>query len=661
MTRPFISRIKLPVRSLGEGTWRVLGHGAVLPRSTLQPSQHQFEAIFGKVNCAPNDDEALLKLRSSAEHDVRRVPLSLGILGLIRTGDLWSGGRFVRTPPYPRDTFEIDLPPPPKQRVFPATLRDGDLHEVPPWLAPHQRGMFVQLATKWSAKRVYVPAMELLRFYVGCSTRTARWMIASNFNFNRLVDESLCDFPDLGGHARIHLRAKVPYAEAPIVARFLFDRHANATLLGVARSLASARGAGANPAMLVPGEGETQWQVTGRWAKLPTGEWGYFVQRLHSCSLPYPFWHLAMDRDNRADGGDAAGGRQTVGHAPRPRPPDDPGPAEGTIIHACEDPRRARVRTLQSGEENPFPGLNNRHLFVAPRTRALTHRSNPVVDPNADRPGACDGTGEGRAGATAEPYEVAPPEAGARVPSDDRGPRPYDRFSAFYAALRCLSTLPGIECVRYWPGDVDVASANGSAHRHHFPRLYRAREGREPVPISWSYVTYRRGRGGKIENGVVRLVVVALVRFNGRHAYVFEAERRIDGDPPMEIDEPSTLVAFRPDGGELRKEDIDDILKLAVRKSGVWTTKDERLRDEVEDERLVAERRGVVHAPLAIAHTERAVRSHAERIRQVMVNRWPGVCCTSEAARGAGEATPATDGAIAPHREDRTHDTRNAA
>lgn len=259
--------------------------------------------------------------------------VSVATMSLLRIGDLWQGQRLFHRPALEFETFKaLEVNPFTVKDVRAgAKLEDGN-HLLPfsehPWHSECTQS-FCSRVTLPDGRLLVIPAMELIRFYFGASSKLLSTLFRTDLKRDLLYERVNMD--DTTGYMFLDLAVGMPYASASDIARIAGNPNAWAAALYVGLSClkGSIEQKVAFPAAKFPFRGRTDLQVHGQWLSRGTRARQIFiVNRIVSCSHPFPFQKLTFNLDGPSQG-QKGGGRSGRGSASgRSGKPKQPGLVE---------------------------------------------------------------------------------------------------------------------------------------------------------------------------------------------------------------------------------------------------------------------------------------------------------------------------------------------
>lgn len=163
------------------------------------------------------------------------------------------------------------------------------------------------------SEAIYIfPALELIRFYFGSSGSLLKQVFSPGLDVNRLAtDTSL-----LEGAAKLTLSHDMPSVSASDIARICFDQVARVSARLVGASLQAASSVDSYgklyPRATFPFSGRTELSIVGALVQGQSGKPRFLVQRIVSCSAPFPFKRLEYVASNPSKKREA---RSSASHA----------------------------------------------------------------------------------------------------------------------------------------------------------------------------------------------------------------------------------------------------------------------------------------------------------------------------------------------------------
>jgi hypothetical protein len=300
--------------------------------------------------------------------------VSIGQLVFLRVGDLWRDGSPFGLPDYEREDFrdvEITTSTVSYEK---AGAKIGDDH-----LLPFSEHRFHKHYTRSNCvvveigqqRRIVVPALELIRFYFGSSSKLLGALFSAG-----LEQETLFTFAQkTGGHAEIVLSGGMPRVSVHDIARLAFCGTAwgAAQLTNHTLAKRDPDQSAVFPYARFPFFGKTTLSARGMWLNRTSRSGASFVVfSLESCTHPFPYRNLRFsiageDAGSQHDGADVA-----------------------------ESPRNEEL-TATLVEEDANPALSARDFFVRSGFRFPDLRNKPAqhVPPEVELPTAPNVRGPG--------------------------------------------------------------------------------------------------------------------------------------------------------------------------------------------------------------------------------------------------------------------------
>lgn len=242
--------------------------------------------------------------------------VSVATMSLLRIGDLWQGQRLFHRPALELETFkalEVNQFTVKDVRAG-AKLEDGN-HLLPfsehPWHLKSTQS-FCSRVTLPDGRLLVIPAIELIRFYFGASSKLLSALFRNDLQRDMLYER--VNMVHRTGHMFLDLAVGMPYASASDIARIAGNPYAwtAALYVGLSCMQGSVVNKVAFPAAKFPFRGRTDLQVHGQWLSRGRQERQIFiVNRIASCSYPFPFQKLTFNLDGPSQGpnGGGRGGR----------------------------------------------------------------------------------------------------------------------------------------------------------------------------------------------------------------------------------------------------------------------------------------------------------------------------------------------------------------
>lgn len=356
----------LPQLTPNKMPWRIDWLGEVIyHRATNRHSQPCIKVAISPLR----DPELSTDLTSTASFDhlqQRNVWLPIGLLRAIQVGDVWQNGALILKSDTAVETFRDVQIGPSTVKFVKAGLPEDDHYLLPfeqhPWHQKHTEsyGVLVSLP---DGKRLFVPCMELIRFYFGSTSALLGRLFTTP-----LMESSLwCEkkFDEERGHLHLKLAERISGASATDIGRIALDNHAwrSAANIFLTCLRAKSKNASVYPYASFPFEGESTLIANGMW--LPFGETAnatFVVFSLRSCSHPFPFKSLSYEVDKDFS-------------LPNPESQNESGSKRRRVMSPRKNPKPAVLAESDPGEVKSsksfwiqekcrFPDLKNKSIWL---------------------------------------------------------------------------------------------------------------------------------------------------------------------------------------------------------------------------------------------------------------------------------------------------------
>lgn len=318
--------------------------------------------------------------------------VSVATMSLLRIGDLWQGQRLFHRPALEFETFKaLEVNPFTVKDVRAGAKLEDDNHLLPfsehPWHSECTQS-FCSRVTLPDGRLLVIPAMELIRFYFGASSKLLSTLFRTDLKRDLLYERVNID--DTTGYMVLDLAVGMPYASASDIARIAGNPNAWAAALYVGLSClkGSVEQKVAFPAAKFPFRGRTDLQVHGQWLSRGTRARQIFiVNRIVSCSHPFPFQKLTFNLDGPSQG-PKGGGRSSRGSASgRSGKPKKPGLVEQDAS------AQLAPHTYTFRRERRFPDLAGKFIGARRTLEAKgPSRAGAPSDPISSLALGCTGT-----------------------------------------------------------------------------------------------------------------------------------------------------------------------------------------------------------------------------------------------------------------------------
>ena len=297
------SPLRLSSFPRGTGAWRLDWFGDIAFPDAVQ--RRRQPSVF--VYWSPVDEEALKEpsLLISAKTTQggwaqKGCWTSVGILPLLRIGDVWRDGRLILRPDYELETFaELQIDAATTTLVKAGLNKDSQGFLLPlaehPWHRQCTQSYCLEVALE-DGRRLLIPCMELVRFYFGSSSKLINRLFSPPLDTDLLYTRSAFDIAKAA--LVLQLAEGMSGSSAADIARIERDPLAlRAARLVGSSLLKGAPGSEAFfPQAVFPFEGKTTLVATGRWLPYAGVDRAtYLVFSLRSCSHPFPFKSLRYE------------------------------------------------------------------------------------------------------------------------------------------------------------------------------------------------------------------------------------------------------------------------------------------------------------------------------------------------------------------------------
>ena len=291
--------LTIPQLTPDDRHWRIDWFGECHYPSGRRKSQPSIRVVISPILCDPKDTNAMPSGTATSLNNQRQVWLPVGILYLVRIGDIWRNGQCVHAPDYQAQKFEkLEINKGTTDFIKAGLALDGEfllpLNEHP-WHRLQTQSYCLSV-TLPNEKRIVIPCIELIRFYFGSSSKLlhllfTRQISAENFWKSKHFDKS---------SRRLHLKLATGLSgmSATDIGRIALDHDAwrAARLIFDTCMAASVQREPIYPYTGFPFIGKTNLVSSGKWISCgDTADATFVVYALQSCSYPFPFESLTYE------------------------------------------------------------------------------------------------------------------------------------------------------------------------------------------------------------------------------------------------------------------------------------------------------------------------------------------------------------------------------
>lgn len=286
--------------------WRIDWLGQV----DYQPGRHSqpcFRVTTSPVLCDPNDQNTILSTDSTDHRHQRQVWLPIGILYLVKIGDIWQNGQRVYTPNYQTEIFRgLDVKKE-STNFIKAGISISDSFLLPlnehPWHRLQTQSYCI-IVTLPDEKCIIIPCLELIRFYFGSSSKFLHILFTKQITVDMFWKNM--HFDHYSGRLHLQLADGLSGMSATDIGRMALDPIAwnAARLIFHSGMSASVQREAIYSYTGFPFIGETDLTVTGKWLSYGSKPNATFVIfNIKSCSHPFPYKSLSYEvSDNQKVG-----------------------------------------------------------------------------------------------------------------------------------------------------------------------------------------------------------------------------------------------------------------------------------------------------------------------------------------------------------------------
>lgn len=287
-----------------ERMWRIDWFGEFYYPPILGNSQPSVRVAISPVICDTVDSVTMLTTTATNLNNQRQISLKVGLLGLVKIGDIWQNSQCISTPDYQTERFETLNINKTTASIIKAGLPINGEFILPldehPW-HQQQTKSYCLCVTLSNDRRIVIPCVELIQFYFGSSSKLLHLLFTRQISSEDFWRHS--NFDNSSGHLHLKLAESLSGMSAADIGRIALDNNAwrAARLIFDTCMAASAAGEPIYPFTGFPFIGETDLVCTGKWLSYGTTPNATFVvYQLKSCSHPFPFKSLSYETaDNK--------------------------------------------------------------------------------------------------------------------------------------------------------------------------------------------------------------------------------------------------------------------------------------------------------------------------------------------------------------------------
>ncbi|QWT47178.1 hypothetical protein [Azospira inquinata] len=368
LTAPVISGLTPDERS-----WRIDWLGDV----AYPPTVNRRRQPSIRIAISPTTSCLLFNRIRSNPAEQRDVWLPIGLLPLLRVGDIWTQGKLTRRPTYDFEQFPDQLIYPDTVSVIKAGLPCGSDYLLPfnlyPWHQHHTQSHCLLITRGIQA--LLIPCMELIRFYFGSSSQLLQRLWSGPITPEKFW--SVKQYESEIGHLHLKLADGISKASAADIGRMAMSEYAWKKADSLYRYCAQEAADGLPgksriyPIMGFPFQGRTSLTAVGTWLPyLGRPRSLFVVSHLRQCTHPFPFRSLSYEL-----------GRPLV-RRPSKTSPEGASPADqekrktALVTRAAhqslgdDDPGRGKsLLSIEGREGDRFPDLTHKPLWEEYKVR----------------------------------------------------------------------------------------------------------------------------------------------------------------------------------------------------------------------------------------------------------------------------------------------------
>jgi len=180
-----------------ERLWRIDWFGEC-QYSQQRRGQPSIRVAISPLLCDPNDSKAILAATATSLNNQRQAWLPIGMLDMVRIGDIWKNGQCILKPTYQTGKLEeLDIRKTTTDFIKSGLALNGNFYlplDEHPWhrLQTMSYCLKVEIA---DGKQIIIPCVELIRFYFGSSSKLlnllfTRQISGEDFWRSKLFDDA---------------------------------------------------------------------------------------------------------------------------------------------------------------------------------------------------------------------------------------------------------------------------------------------------------------------------------------------------------------------------------------------------------------------------------------------------------------------------------------
>lgn len=569
MSRKKLSEISIEGLTQNDDYWRIDWLGDLsYPDRIRRHSQPSIEILLSKLKGRPQDVDLNHRECSDCRNQ-RVVILPIGLLPILRVGDIWRRDRYVVSPAYITKFFsniQID-----DEHCYPIIAGGCESNAnqsskqfflstaYHPYHSKHTRSKCVVISIPDQKNKIVIPQLELARFYFGSSVALISKLFSYGMAMDEIYNSEESEALRSDGSSFIQLRTKMKDVSVADIARIAFDKHAKKAAALISNSIAKCA-KDQHPIYAetnFPFSGNTSLAMTGKWLPFGDDSKVFICYRIIRCTAPFPFESLDFFRDN-------------AGNKDGTHDPSRPLAFEGGS--SSQIPGSDNEDANEVTDEEPFSFLDDTEIVIPGELpfpdltikQIEKKRQKPCEFQSSDKPNVVTNTvegigiGEGGTNPKIGSAEVTRDnvESNKEIATAEKLPV---HFHTFFRILSALRRRKGIESISF---EQPIPGAN-DPRCSVFP-LVKTETGRNST---WPFIDYVKGICNEMR--LRRRVVIARIVFETKVSYLLEIERRVDVNGDY-LDVCSMLLLYRHGNTEISKTDLQAVLTECAMRRGGW-------------------------------------------------------------------------------------------